>query len=420
MKFRKILDPSYSTARPARMQPLPECPPKHLRCPGERRSVRVRLRSACTLLTLICVATIGANTIGASNARAVAVEVTVREVGSTTFNQAELITKNVGDVVSIEVVVDTGAQIFWGYSFGMTLSPGSVSSISTTTSSLPPLLPLGVPTSDSVAGTISGLSQAGFFGGLPPDIYIIETVEFVVDSIPPGGILIEALFELSSDSFLIDGESCPGTLAGCTVNFYPMKIVGGPSVPMLSPFGIILLIGFVFFASLWSLAPARRSSRSVATRSTSILTLLALVSFSLASAPLASAAADKTPTSIPDKTILDASSPKLVEDWGIEIVALRLAAVGRFLDFRYRVVNAEKAQVLFGPKIKPYLVDSETGHTLQVPVPPKLGPMKSTRGQAKEGRNFFIFFANPGRTSVPGHKVTVDFGPLRIKDIELQ
>ncbi|MDG2333429.1 MAG: hypothetical protein P8Q97_04320 [Myxococcota bacterium] len=375
-------------------------------------------RNTTIRLTLwLCLASLAFGIFAVSSAEAF--EITTREVGSSTLNESELVTKSPGDTVSIEFVVDTAGIEIWGFSFGLAFNPASLSAFTVQNANLPPLLPLGSSTVDAAAGTISNISQVGFFSGLAPGVYVVGTADFTVDTIPPGGIdLITTMGP--SESMIVAGETCPGSLPGCTVTLYPMKIVSSPSVPTLSPLGVLLMIGLLFSTSFWALGPGRNLSRSMVRNGRSALMLLALIPFSLAAAPSASAAADKTAPEAATRPVLDASSPKLTEEWGIEIVAMRLSGENRFLDFRYRVVDVEKAGALFGPKIRPFLVDRNTGHTLKVPVPPKLGPMKSSRSQPKKDRVFFVFFANPGGTAETGHKVDVDFGPLMITGIAVQ
>ena len=418
MNLRTFLDPSCSTARSARKKATSAATGSahgygRVPVPPFRSPLGRTLR--LTLWLCLAVLVLDGLAVGVSEA----FEVTVREVGSSTLNEAELVTKSPGDTVTIEFVVDTGGLELWGYSFGLAFSPSTLSALSPQRSNLAPLIPLGSPAIDASAGTLLNFAQAGFFSGLIPGVYVVETLTFTVDTIPSGGIdLVPSMSP--SESFIVGGDTCPGTIPGCVATLYPMKIVSSPSVPTLSPLGVIFMIGLLLSTSLWTLGNARRSLKFMGRNGGSALTLFTLAFVSFASAPLASAAADKTSGKPAVHRVLDASSPKLVEDWGIEVVALRQSGAKKFLDFRYRVVDEEKASVLFGPKVKPVLVDTNTGHTLKVPTPPKLGPMKATRSQPKLGRVYFIFFANPGGTTEPGHEVSVDFGPLTITGIKLQ
>jgi hypothetical protein len=107
------------------------------------------------------------------------------------------------------------------------------------------------------------------------------------------------------------------------------------------------------------------------------------------------------------------------EKWGIQIQGIRLSAAGYMLDFRYRVINVEKALPLFNRKIKPYLIDQATGTKTAVPNPPKVGPLR-TSNQPIANRIYFMFFANPGRFIKSGNKVTVVVGDFRAENLTVQ
>lgn len=89
------------------------------------------------------------------------------------------------------------------------------------------------------------------------------------------------------------------------------------------------------------------------------------------------------------------------------------------LDFRYRVLDPEKAMPLFDRKIKPYLVDEATGAMFVVPEPPKVGALRTTRKPVPD-RNYFIMFANPGKFVKPGNKVTIVIGDFRAENLIVQ
>ena len=109
----------------------------------------------------------------------------------------------------------------------------------------------------------------------------------------------------------------------------------------------------------------------------------------------------------------------LAEKWGVEIIALRLSAGGYMLDFRYRVIDAEKAAPLFDRKIKPHLIDEATGAKFAVPEPPKVGALRTTRPPQAD-RNYFIMFANPGRYIKKGNKVTVVIGEFKAENLVVE
>ena len=107
------------------------------------------------------------------------------------------------------------------------------------------------------------------------------------------------------------------------------------------------------------------------------------------------------------------------EKWGVQILGIRLTAAGFMLDFRYRVIDAEKASPLFDRKTKPYLIDQKTGAKFIVPNPPKIGPLR-TSNKPEQGRVYWMFFANPGRYVKPGNEVTVVIGDFKLENITVE
>ena len=114
-----------------------------------------------------------------------------------------------------------------------------------------------------------------------------------------------------------------------------------------------------------------------------------------------------------------AKTESMEERWGVEIVWVRQTAAGYMLDFRYRVLDAEKAAPLFNRKTKPYLIHQASGAQFVVPNPPKTGPLR-TSDKPKEGITYWMFFANPGRYMKPGDKVTVVIGDFRAENLTVQ
>jgi hypothetical protein len=112
-------------------------------------------------------------------------------------------------------------------------------------------------------------------------------------------------------------------------------------------------------------------------------------------------------------------SPDIAEQWGIEITSLRLTANDHMLDYRYRVLDAEKATDLFNRQIKPYLIHQPTGKVMSVPETAKIGPLRNSN-IPQEGKIYWMFFGNAGRIVQPGDKVTVVIGEFRVEDIVVE
>jgi len=99
------------------------------------------------------------------------------------------------------------------------------------------------------------------------------------------------------------------------------------------------------------------------------------------------------------------------KQWGVEVVALRLTGAGYMLDFRYKVIDADKAAELFERANKPVLIHNATGAQLVVPRPAKTGPLRPTN-PPQAGRVYFMLFSNPGVVEA-GDEVTIKIGEFQ-------
>lgn len=99
---------------------------------------------------------------------------------------------------------------------------------------------------------------------------------------------------------------------------------------------------------------------------------------------------------------------------GVKVEGVRLSAAGYLLDFRYRVLDPDKARTLFERQARPMLVDGN-GLQLAVPNAPKLGQLRATSTRnVKAGRTYSMLFANPGRHVERGAKLALVIGEARI------
>jgi hypothetical protein len=86
---------------------------------------------------------------------------------------------------------------------------------------------------------------------------------------------------------------------------------------------------------------------------------------------------------------------EILQKFGVEVVGLKLASRGYILDFRYRVVDPEKAKPLLGRVVKAYIVDDKSQARLQTFSSPKTGPLRSSTVAPVAGRVYMVEFANP-------------------------
>lgn len=106
-------------------------------------------------------------------------------------------------------------------------------------------------------------------------------------------------------------------------------------------------------------------------------------------------------------------------EWGIEIMYVRQTAAGYMLEFRYKVVDAEKAKGLFERQTKPMLTHVETGSKLVVPTPAKTGALRNSN-PPKNDHTYWMFFANPGQLVKPGEHVSIEIGEFLAENLVVQ
>jgi hypothetical protein len=125
---------------------------------------------------------------------------------------------------------------------------------------------------------------------------------------------------------------------------------------------------------------------------------------------------------IKDKEASGKKNINIEEQWGVKVESIRTTAAGNLLDFRYRIIDSNKALPLVERKNKPYLIDQESGKSLGVPTGAKVGPLRQTvrYGLPKEDRVYFVLFGNPGGFVKPGKKVTVVIGNFRVEDLVVE
>ncbi|MCK9529945.1 MAG: hypothetical protein M0R77_05180 [Gammaproteobacteria bacterium] len=111
------------------------------------------------------------------------------------------------------------------------------------------------------------------------------------------------------------------------------------------------------------------------------------------------------------------STKEMHERFGIEVQGIRPTAGGYMLDFRYKVVDSEKAAGFLGHHLVPQLVDERRNARLITPAPPKVGPMRQTGAALKDGRTYFVFFANPGKAVKAGDPVAVVLGDVTLRGL---
>lgn len=106
--------------------------------------------------------------------------------------------------------------------------------------------------------------------------------------------------------------------------------------------------------------------------------------------------------------------------WGIRIMGLRTSGGGYLLDFRYKVLDGDKAKYVLDRRHHPYLEVEKNHAKLDVPSGPTIGAMRQNTQFPKVGSNYFVLFRNPAQIVKKGDMVTVVIGDFKAEHIVVQ
>jgi len=105
--------------------------------------------------------------------------------------------------------------------------------------------------------------------------------------------------------------------------------------------------------------------------------------------------------------------------WGIDISGVRWLSSGYMLEFRYRVLDPNKAKPLNDRSNRPYLKDVASGVTLSVPALEKIGEVRQSVPPVAN-HIYFMVFGNPGKIVKPGNRVSITIGKFHVDDLVVQ
>jgi hypothetical protein len=142
------------------------------------------------------------------------------------------------------------------------------------------------------------------------------------------------------------------------------------------------------------------------------LSLAALLQAGCASTATPPAAAEPAATE-------EAARADIRETWGVEIESVRLTAADNMVDFRYRVVDPEKARPLMAKVVTAYLMDDASGAKFGVPTG-KIGSLRQKSNTPRAGAVFAVIFNNPGRLVKKGSRVTVVIGDFKAEGLVVE
>lgn len=103
-------------------------------------------------------------------------------------------------------------------------------------------------------------------------------------------------------------------------------------------------------------------------------------------------------------------------NWGVEVVGVKPVSSGYMLEFRYRILDPDKAKMLNDMKERAYVIDDATGTRLAVPAMENIGELRSGAAP-KIDRTYFMIFGNPGKLVKPGSRIDVVVGNFRVDNL---
>ena len=104
------------------------------------------------------------------------------------------------------------------------------------------------------------------------------------------------------------------------------------------------------------------------------------------------------------------------KNWGILPLSIQLTAAGQLLDYRFLVIDPDKAMGLMKRGDKAYLIDQASGTTITVSRT-KVGPLRQTGTKPIAGKIYPILFVNTGGVIKQGSKVTLVIGEFRLENV---
>jgi hypothetical protein len=107
------------------------------------------------------------------------------------------------------------------------------------------------------------------------------------------------------------------------------------------------------------------------------------------------------------------------EQFGVQIANIRLTGADHFIDFRYRILDPEKASPFLDRGEQMLLVDQSTG-TKHPVTRNKLGPLRASGTKPEVNRQYTVLFSNVNKEIKVGSKVSLLVGDKRIDGLVVE
>jgi hypothetical protein len=105
--------------------------------------------------------------------------------------------------------------------------------------------------------------------------------------------------------------------------------------------------------------------------------------------------------------------------WGVDIVGVRLVSTEWMLEFKFRVLDPDKATALLDEHAKPYILDDASGARLGVPAMENVGELRQ-HTTPDSNRIYFMIFGNGSKIVPRGGHVSVVIGQFQASGLPVQ
>jgi hypothetical protein len=92
---------------------------------------------------------------------------------------------------------------------------------------------------------------------------------------------------------------------------------------------------------------------------------------------------------------------------------------GSMLEFRYRVVEAEKAKLLSDKRAAPILREQKSGIKVGVPFMENVGTLRQAP-TPQDGKEYWMLFENPSKRIQTGSHVEITIGGFHVSGLVVQ
>ena len=109
------------------------------------------------------------------------------------------------------------------------------------------------------------------------------------------------------------------------------------------------------------------------------------------------------------------NAEELARDFGLQPIAFHVLSDGRSSEFRYRVLDAQKALPVLDQVVRPMLIRVESGEWYEARAPIQVGNIELLKLAPDPSRLHFLRIVHPSLDLYPGEGVTLELGDVRVE-----